>query len=273
MMNIIRADIYRIMRGKGLYITLLIVLGAIIMQSAGGGQLVTGIDYDAVVLMQNPENLENMQLQDYFERPTGAHAPFRAMASASNIVYFLLPLLCFIGVVDFSSGAVKNTLAKGVSRVKYYGAKLILTCACCAMLHLAYVLIFTIVATIVSGFGGAFDGEFIFNVARTFLAQLLVLLAVACVGNFLVFLMRSAAVIGVYIAFALVPIIVIMLLTVFDDWFLRLFNYELTTTIGMMNHIGTLPSREIAMGLLVAAGYMLAATAGGYLLLRRAEVK
>ena len=281
MINIIRADIYRIVRGKGLYITLAAFLVMIILQTVGGANMNAGVNTDALDMFSidlaniNLEELssQSFDISDLFSPPTGREAPFQVMSATSNILYVLLPLLIFVGVADFSSGSARNTLAGGVSRGKYFCSKLILSCAFCVLLLIIYVVFSVIAATVRSGFGGAFNGEFVLDVAKIFLPQLLLCLAGACVGNFFVFLFRSHAVTGVFIAFMLVPSILLLVLSFISSRFERLYEYELTASIGALTQIGTMSSGEITKTLLVGAGYIILAIAGGLAVFKRAEVK
>ena len=86
-------------------------------------------------------------------------------------------------------------------------------------------------------------------------------------------LRRQGAVIGIYIAFLLVPGVMILALSFISDWVHDLLYYELTISIGLMVQIDTLTAGEIARTLIVGFGYMAAAVFGGYYVFRKAEVK
>lgn len=279
MMNIIRADIYRIVRGKGIYITLAAFLAMIILQVVGGTNMNAGVN----IVSLEDMNLENLSIEELrsqtfdiselFSPPSGREAPSQVMAATSNILYILLPLLVFVGVADFSSGGARNTLACGVSRRKYFCSKLILSCFFCVLLLILYVLFSVIAATLFNGFGGEFTGEYVLDTVKIFLPQLLLCLAGACVGVFFVFLFRSAAVTGIYIAFLLVPSILILLLTLMSSRFEALYDYELTSSIGALTQISTMSTGEITKTLLVGVGYIVLAIVGGFAIFRKAEIK
>ena len=277
MKSIIRADIYRIVRGKGLYITLAVFLAVIVLQVASGANMNTGISYSTVETLSTIEDLESLESldpADLFNPPTGVEAPFRAMGESHNILYFMMPLIIFIVAADFNSGAAKNTLACGVSRAKYYCSKLILSCACCALLLVAYIIISTLAATAINGFGGVFDGEYTLNVLKIFLPQLWLCLAGIFVGNFFAFVFRrSSAFIGIYIAFLLIPSVLIFILSFISDIFEKLYDFELTMSIGVMTQISSMPTGDIARTMAVGAGYIAAAAIGGFLIFRKADIK
>lgn len=271
MMNIMRADVYRIVRGKGIYITLAILLAVIVAQVLLGANMNAGVgSFDTLEGIDS----ENLTLSDFVHSPTGAEAPFQVMKASSNLLYLVLPLLILIGCVDFSSGAAKNTMGSGVSRSKYYCSKLILTGVCSALLMLIYVLLSFLLAVAVNGFDGIFNGEFIWNVTKIFLPQLWLLLAGVCVGNFFVFAFRrSAAAIGIYIAFLLVPPIIILALSFASDWFTRLFDYELTSGINSLTNINTMSSGDIIKFLAIGAGYAAVSIIAGLAIFKKAEIK
>jgi len=280
MMNIIRADVYRLVRGKGLYITLAVFLAVLVLQVVGGANVNAGVNVEFTGLfdMENFDmesfDLGSLGLADLFEPPTGAEASFQVMEASSNVLYFLLPLIIFISAADFSSGAAKNTLAGGVSRRTYYCAKMVLSFVSCALLLLVYVVLSVLAATLLNGFAGTFDGAYLLSVLRIFLPQLWLCLAGACVGNFFVFaFQKSAAVNGLYIAFLLVPSVLIFTLSFISDWFERLSNYELTMSIRALVQIDAMPTGDIARAVAVGAGYLLIAAIGGFAVFKRAEIK
>ena len=282
MRNIIRSDIYRILRGKGLYITLLVLIVVVAMQIAGGLQVNAGIS-DSYVYSDsgslefvNPFELseEDISLDSFVHKVTGIEIPSIFMGSTSNMLYFLLPLIIFIGAVDFSSGAVKNTLSGGISRTRYFFSKLTMSCVWCTILLTFYVCSGMLVATLVNGFGGTLNGEFALYFTKVFFLQLWLCLAYTCVVNFMLFAFkRPAGVIGGCIAFALVPSLLFLLLSQIHSWFEKLFLYELTVCINIIPQINIMPAGDVRRVAFVGAGYVVAAVVGGYALFRRAEIK
>ena len=277
MKNIIRADVYRIVRGKGIYILLAAFIAVIALQVLSGVNMNTGVSYSTVEAfssLEDLQSLEDLNPADLFHPPSGAEAPFTSMQESHNSLYFLLPLIIFIVVTDFSTGAAKNTLASGISRVKYYCSKLASICVCCAALLVAYLLLSTLAATAFNGFGGSFNGAYVGNVLKILLPQLWLCLAGACVGNFFAFVFRrSAAFIGIYIAFFMIPALFIYLLTFIYDKFDVLFDFELTMSIGKLTQVSTMSAGEIVKVLVVGAGYIIVTAIGGFLVFRKAEIK
>ncbi|MCL2807049.1 MAG: ABC transporter permease [Coriobacteriia bacterium] len=274
MMRLFRADLYRILKEKGLFIVMgvlafFIVLQIAVTASVTGEIVITAGEIEQV---QNAAN-EEMPADEVFLTPTGAEAPFRVTGYTHILMFILLPLLIFITTADFTSGAAKNTLASGVSRLKYYCSKLIMSCATCTLLLLIYVVASTLAATLISGFGGTLDGAYITEVSKVFFSQLLLCLAVTCVGTFFVFAVRSLAVIGAFIAFMLVPSLLLSVLSVFDEWFITLLSYDLCASMSMMSQVGSMPSEDITKIMLVGAGYLIVAAVAGFAVFRKAEIQ
>jgi len=279
MMNIIRADIYRIIRGKGLYISLAVLIVVVAMLSLTGGSIGITISnmevIDETVEAIETDSTEQLSAErhEMFHAPTGIEAMAKATSSTNNVLFFLLPLVVFVSVADFTSGGAKNTLAGGVNRVKYYFSKLLLSFVLCVVYLLVYVLLSILLATVFNGFGGVFNGAFIAGVVKILISQLWLCLAAVCVANFFAFLFQSSAYVGAFIAFLLMPVLIIIALTFINEWFANLMYYELTMSIGRMAFIGTLSAGEITQVILVGAGYIAASVIGGLAIFKKAEIK
>jgi len=295
MMNIIRADIYRIVRGKGVYVTLLVLLAVATLQIVAGIPINIGGNADAVDILrdefenmdeimkgeykiENPNmgeiNLDDLNMSDLFHSPTGYEAPRQILAGVSNLLFLLLPLVVMIGAVDFNTGAVRNALSSGISRARYFCSKLLLSFAACAALLVVNILFSVLLATVINGFDGPFDGEYLWNILKVFLPQLLLFLAGASVMNFFVFVFKkSAAVIGISIGFFMVLSSIIMVLAIISKDFKVLFNYEITSVIDSVVKIDYMSTGNILRTLAVGVGYIVITVAGGYAIFRRSEIK
>jgi ABC-2 type transport system permease protein len=276
MLNIIKADLYRISRSKGFYITIVLLLLFIGLQTAASSTGVIGVSTDisdadtdgggGVIMIQDSE--ENK------EQFTGMTAPFELMTVTDNLLYFILPFIIFVGSTDFSVGTAKNVLANGVPRIKYYLAKLILSCIFCTGVLLVNITLPVIVGTIKSGFGGTFGMDFVGKVIRPFAAQLFMCIAVTCVGVFFVFVTkRTAAVNGAYIAFCFIPLLLVFTLNEIFGNLSYLFDYDVPMNIRMLLNIDSASSTDIARAFAIGGFYILASTIGGIAVFRRSEIK
>jgi ABC-type transport system involved in multi-copper enzyme maturation permease subunit len=194
--------------------------------------------------------------------------------NADVLLYFLLPFIIFIAAADFSTDAVKNVLSNGMSRIKYYFSKLILACIFCFLVLITQVIISIITGTILRGFGGDFNIEFIGLVLRPFLAQSVIFIGVTCVGIFFVFATkRTAAVNGAYIAFCMLPLLIMIILYQFNDNLEFLMNYDIIMNIRLLASIDIAETKDIIRAFAIGGVYILASTIGGIAIFKKSEIK
>jgi len=114
MIRLMRADMYRIFRGKGIYITLglmllLVSLTIFVFRSA----IQTGV-------VVAPEDMDSA-MPVVEEVISGSVAAQMALGSMDAMAYyFFLPLIIIVAMAAFTSGAVKNELSTGISRTRFY---------------------------------------------------------------------------------------------------------------------------------------------------------
>lgn len=146
MLNMIRADFYRILRGKAIYISIIIIilmfLTSIIAISPGRIGLTTS---RASMDLQNLSNEILVKLNDadsLFEtrKIMKEYGNFeldkQILGANANLYYFFIVVVAIVLVTDLSNSTAKNTLSSEVSRKKYYAAKLL------ACLILSTILVF-----------------------------------------------------------------------------------------------------------------------------------
>lgn len=281
MKNIIKADMYRMLRGKGLYITFGILIVFIVLQTVALGSVGTvGVmimteETSTLVSYENEDgSVSTVYTEPESEIFNGETAPFSMMGTTDNLLFFVLAFIIFIGATDFSEGCAKNVLSNGMPRVKYYLAKLILSCAFCIPVLLFNVILPIITATVMNGFGGTLDLAFIGSIIRPFLAQLFLCLAVTFVGVFFVFLTKkTAAVNGAFIAFYFIPLMIAMLLPTIIPELKFLADYEIISNIRSIANIDTAAQTEIIRAFIIGGFFMTASTVAGLLIFKKSEIK
>jgi len=206
---------------------------------------------------------------------TGMTAPFEMMTLfAFPMVYVILAFIIFIAAADFSAKAAKNVLSVGITRAKYYFAKLILSCVFCVAISMVSIIIPIIIGTILNGFGGALDMDFILRLAKPFSGQLFMFLAINCMGIFFVFVTkRRAAVIGAYLAFCMVMPAIIMLLYTLNDKLEFLLNYDIVGNMALFSQIELMSSTDIIRAFAIGGFYIIASIIGGIAIFKRSEIK
>jgi len=250
MLNMMMSDLQRIFRGKGIWITLGLYVFIIFMHVFSAAGPAEGLSRAGIYM--------------------AAHMMF----ISDNIFYFMLPIIIFIAAEDFDTNVAKNILASGTSRTKYYISKLLLASAFCVLLFSLHIVGPILLSTLVHGFGGDFNMAFVLDVLRPALAQLFLLLAVTCIGMFLVFTTkRKSAVIGIYIAFTMVPITIIMILTSFYEGFEVLLDFEVVTQIRTLLTLDDASHSQLLRIFVMGIGYMLISTVSGIVLFKKAEIK
>lgn len=279
MQTIFRADIYRILRSKAFYITFTILLAFNSLtigvmnafQSGADNWIDAGIGV-GVDTAYDQDLFDAAMLEIRAARFDGAHAP-AILATGVDYFYFLLPIIVFTAAAIFSNGTVKNDISWGISRTRLYLSKLLLCAALCAFMMLFYMGTGMIIATVLNGFGSPAPGHWV-ALLQVLAAQLFMLLSLTSFGVFLVFATRrTAAVVGAFIAFTLVPVLIFSILGMANPDLAWLTDFDLPTNMTRLASLHRLETREILRGLGLGAFYMLASTLGGIALFRRAEIK
>lgn len=134
MFSIIKADLYRISRGKAIYITILVILFLAFISSfsMSPGHIGITVAKDEQMLVDNQELLEKIYESDSLLEIRKLMKEYRTypldkaqLGANANLYYFFIVVVVIILVTDLSNSTAKNTLSSAISRKKYYGAKLI----------------------------------------------------------------------------------------------------------------------------------------------------
>jgi ABC-type transport system involved in multi-copper enzyme maturation permease subunit len=275
-LNIIKADLYRIFRGKTIYITLVILLALLVLQVLYGAD---GLIFGVMVYTEDASIIDadgalNEIISSNNQIMTGNHVPFSFAAVTDNLIYFMLPFIAIIAAADFSNGAVKNLISSGISRNKYFFAKFILLALFCVILMVIYVILPIILGTVINGFDGEFNIEFIKDVAKIYLPQFFLVFAFVCIGLFISFTFKSVAALNtIYIMFSLLPTIVLAILVEFNDKFFELMNYIPVFAIKSFAIPGSIATSDFVKMMITGCVYIVVCTVGGILLFRKAEIK
>ena len=149
MINMIRADLYRLVRSKGLYFAILFMLlmiglsvyfvgpGSIgIRDSALMGEEVSLQLHTAVSELPEAEqdSISAGKFREIMLSVEGYELDRDILGANINLYYVFIFIAAIILTSDFSGGSVKNTLASAISRGKYYLSKLFFISLCCAVI-------------------------------------------------------------------------------------------------------------------------------------------
>ena len=263
MLNILRSDLYRLIRGKCIYITFLIYLVFTGVQIAFPGEVTIGFSPEIV------PGVENLA-----DKVTGISAPFIAMTYTDNIIYFMLAILFALTAADFTSGAVKNTLAGGISRTSYYFSKLLLALFLCTLMFIGGILVSVLISTAMHGWGGAIPKDYLLSVLRPFGAQLLLLAAAVSVGTAVVFITKNgASSIALYLFFFLGLTMIAFLLGQISDDMKVLMNYDFIVNLKMLASVNVIPAGDTVRALSLGVACIAASIILGMFSFRRSVIK
>lgn len=265
MMNVIRADMYRILRGKGIYITIALLLGLVALTVIGGSSTVIGIQ------MWGLEESLGVEKNDVL---TGLNAAVALCQGMDNFVWFMLPLLIFTAAPMFSHGAIKNCLSCGMSRTKLYMVKLLLSAMLCILELIIYLGLGMLIGTLNNGFGGPVPEGWWLTLLKTASSQMFILLALNAVGIFLVFTSKRTAITNsAFIAFCTVPLIILLILLGQKPDLIWLYDFDLMGNLKKFGYLNSLQTADIIKGFSVGAFWIIIPTVAGISLFKRAEIK
>ncbi len=160
MLNIIKSDCYRILKGKAIYIVIGIlifsfILSALVMSPGHVGISTSSNDN---INMSDPEFVEELSqaksLKDVREimKKEGEFELDRSVIGANaNLYYAFIVIVVIVLCTDFSNKSIKNTLSSAITRKKYYLAKTILIFGLCTILLLFNNYVFYFVNYFING--------------------------------------------------------------------------------------------------------------------------
>ncbi|MCI9083783.1 MAG: ABC transporter permease subunit [Lachnospiraceae bacterium] len=160
MLNLLRAEFYKLKKSRGILIGLLVaaclallLYGSLsLIDKINRGELANGTR--GVMVYQNGESLEMGRAESMMEQ-VGVAGVLQQMFSGHFVGLILAVLVNMFVIREFSSGAVKNLVGKGYSRASIFLTKMI------AVITLT--LLFQIAVTIVTlSMGVPFMGEVFF---------------------------------------------------------------------------------------------------------------
>ena len=133
MINIIKSDLYRILKGKAIYIVLAIIIiltmVSVVGISAGtiGLSFGTGADTSDVGLTTEVNNAKTLGEYRKIIKNSGAFALDKEIIGTNtNLYYFFIVITVIVLATDFSTKSIKNTISSAISRKEYYFSKLLL---------------------------------------------------------------------------------------------------------------------------------------------------
>ena len=267
MMRLMRADIYRILRGKAIYITFAVMVAIVILTV-----FVVRRPMEVVTVTVTEDELPGMQIAA--EVMSGSVAAQMALDAMDTLQFYaFIVAIVAVAMSAFSSGAIKNELSVGISRAKLYLSKLILSAMLCLAFMFGWMALSILLAITIDG-PGYWSGDFLWGIAKSFGMQTFFMLALNSIGMFFCFTFkRTAATIGAYVALIFVPMMVVSLLVIAFPSAIDYLFYDLASQISIFARTSTIPGAYFARGVAVGMAWLLMPTIAGIMLFKKAEIK
>ena len=278
MINMMKADFYRIFRGMGIYIGFAIMVLMIVLDiyTVSAGSLTFRVGTEA-----QPENeLNSMSYDEVSQLSINEYRKYLVasknyqldrdvLAQNINLYYVFIFVGAVIISADFSGGSVKNTLSSAISRRKYFLSKLACVVLICVVLFFlnTYIMYFTNII-----FNGSSLALSIGDITHITLLQLPPILALSSILIGFGFMLKKLVAFNtVTITFLLVIQLLMNLLSFFFKIPERVWDYELSK---MLARLAYNPSGDyIAKSFLVCAIMIAAALLLGWGFFKKAEIK
>lgn len=278
MINMIKADFYRIVRSKGIYIAfviILIMLGLdIYMVSAGniGLHIESPEKIESDLDAMSYDEVQDLSLSEYRQillETKNSKLDREILGNNLNLYYSFIFAAALAIAADFSGSCVKNTLSSAISRKKYFLSKLVFVTLCCLIMFFfnTYAVYF---ANII--FNNRNLASDIGTVTKISLMQLPPMLAIISIlTGFAFALKKTAAFNTVSIPFIMLVQILLDLLGTFFKIPAKVFEYELQR---MIINLAMEPSTKFVLqSYAVCAAIIIVFTLIGWLSFKKAEIR
>lgn len=272
MLNLIKSDLFRIFKGKTIYVIaiIIILISLISIFSLQPGHMGLSVNSTAE---ENESLSEASGIEEYrsiMKQGKGFPLDMKILGQNMNLYYFFIVLVFIVIVTDFSNSSIKNTLSSAITRKKYYFAKLILVFGLVTgvvifnnyfMYGINYLLN-----------GAKFTTGFI-TFTKTMLIQLPLLYGISSLLVAIAFVTRkntayNAIAIPFVMVVQLICFAIINLFKINGDWFN---NYEIQYALA---NLVSNPSMEYIMKCtLLGFIYVLLFNVIGYYSFKKAEIK
>ena len=279
MFNIIKSDLYRLLKGKAIYITVLIMavmLGLSIYELQPGYVGVTGGGLEQMY-EEDPEemtDMRDMDVQSLAEaRKMYKQYPYELdkaiLGTNANLYYLFIILIAVIISADFSKRTVKNTIASAVSRRKYYFSKLICCILTCTMLVLLNNYGMYIVTRLVNG--EDFSSSMAAITKVTFYQLPIMYGIISLLVCISVVVKKGSAFNAISIPLLIVAQLVLSLFVKIFKIKGGIFNYEYQTVLGKL--AGSPENNYIIKCVMLGIIYIVIFNVIGYYSFKKAEIK
>ena len=269
MINLLKADLYRIVRGLGVYIAVLLAVLTVLPYISLGS---AGNDNGLLLLEVRDPSAPQAEAAAAAE-PDASTLTRDIIGQNVGLIYPLIILVFVVLVADYANHTMKNTLSSAVSKRRYYLHKLLLSWLLTAALLFLNSLVVHVLNRLMNGpdytepIGRLLQATALQLPVMLSMTSLLVLIAVA---------VRKASLYNaIAIGFPLLFQLLVLLLARHADVFPRLIHVFLDeyTWESMLPRLATLPARDDCLRCFGVALSEIALTAlPGYWIFKKAEL-
>lgn len=282
MLNIIKSDIFRIIRGKTLYIALIVMIAMVIMSLIGMSAGRIGIVMSNSEL-GTEENIQNSELEERIKNTSslietrkivkeyGEFELDKEIVGANINLYYIFIAIVFIVIcVDLADSTVKNTLSSAISRKKYYLAKLIE----CLLLGTVFILInnYGIYFLNIVINGSKFSSDFV-EFTKLTIIQLPILYGLISALVCIAFVVKKKSIYnGISIPLIMgIQLILMGIIALFRLDSTIMTNWEAQYMLG--NLVNNPTNEYVIKSILLGIGYVLVFNITGYISFKKTEIK
>lgn len=262
MLNIIKADFYRLRKSKmvlgilcGLLVFLLLGNLNAKLGSAGQGDIIPVAD------------MKELNTVSFY--PNGSAIILNLLRASNIMVFCLIPIVLYVFISDFKLGTTKNLIPFKYSRAQIYIAKWLFCSLLCLLLPIFYCLVGLLMNQLFHGFSGTFQVQDFIQMFKIILLQtplyigftgVLLLIGIA--------FQSSVAVTAVTISY---PVVIM-----FTSGYLNLphlSRFEPITCLDLAAHIPDLSNTDITRIIGVGSVMAIASVVLGFLLFQRKSIR
>lgn len=278
MINLIRSDLYRILKGKAIYILIIIIvlvslISVVLMEPGSISMSITTNTSDTsnVELTNDLENADSISEYRRIMKEEGAFALDKEIIGNNINMYYVFIVVVVLAITtDFSNKSIKNSLSSAISRKEYYLSKLILT----LILSTFFIFFNNYISYILNYFinGQGFYSS-VTDIIKLTLIQIPMLYGIISFLVGLAFVLRKTSTfntiaIPFIMLFQVVCSGLIGILKINMDFYM---NYELQNAL--VNLVSNPSLKYILYCLILGIVYMIVFNIVGYLSFNKAEIK
>lgn len=276
MFNIIKSDLYRIKRGKMIYIVFIVLILLSIFSAVGmsAGHMGLSNSYQDI---ENEEFLQQISkaksisdFRDIMKSSGEFELDKEVIGQNVNLYYMFIIIVVIVLTTDFSTKSIKNTLSSAISRKRYYLSKVLLIIGLSTVVVLFNNYFFYFLNLTING--SKFASSLIEITKITFL-QLPLIYGIISLLICIAFVFQKTSVFNtISIPFIMVIQLIVMGITnlfkLQADWF---YHYEFQFAL---NNLVNNPTGEYMLQcILLGIGYIVFFNLIGYYVFKKSEVK